>query len=63
MKTHAEYRWVYDMLKFVPITAHTGTNPYNRCKHYHAVTVKPKWSKGKTPFATFGGHHWYNNVK
>ena len=64
MKRHAHWRWVHDdLLKWIPITAHTGTNPFNRCRHYHATRITPYWAKGKTPHATFGGHHWYNNVK
>lgn len=64
MKAHKEWKWVHDeLLKWVPITSHTGTNPYNRCRHYHAVSVTPYWARGKQPFAVFGGHKWYNNVK
>jgi hypothetical protein len=64
MKRHRQWKWVHDeLLKWVPITAHTGTNPYNRCRHYHAVSVTPYWAKGKRPFATFCGHKWYNNIK
>ena len=61
---HAHYKWVHDeLLKWVPITSHTGTNPFNRCRHYHAVSITPYWARGKQPFAVFGGHKWYNNVK
>ena len=64
MKTHKHWAGVHDeLLKWIPITAHTGTNPFNRCRHYHATRITPYWAKGKTPHATFGGHHWYNNVK
>ena len=61
---HAHYKWVHDeLLKWVPVTSHTGTNPFNRCRHYHAVSITPYWARGKQPFAVFGGHKWYNNVK
>jgi len=64
MSHHKEYKWVHDsLLKFIPLTSHTGTNPYNRCTHYHAVSVNPYWAKGKVPYATFSGHKWYNNIK
>ena len=64
MSRHREYKWVHDnLLKFVPLTSHTGTNPYNRCTHYHAASVTPYWAKGKMPYATFGGHKWYNNIR
>lgn len=64
MQKHTEYRWVHDqLLKWVPITSHTGTNPFNRCRHYHATSVLPYWARGEKPFATFGGHVWYNTVK
>lgn len=63
-KDHAHYTWVHDeLLKWVPTTSHTGTNPFNRCRHYHATSILPYWAKGKKPYATFGGHHWYNNVR
>lgn len=64
MKHHSEWEWVHDkLLKWIPITSHTGTNPFNRCRHYHSTSVTPSWAKGKKPHATFGGHKWYNNVK
>ena len=74
MSKHPEYKWVHDeLLKWVPITSHTGTPPGARCTHYHTTSISPSWvkirdSKGKVigvkkPAYTFGGHHWYNNVK
>jgi hypothetical protein len=75
MSKHREYKWVHDeLLKWVPITNHTGGYPGERCTHYHAEKVKdpetgklvdfvPYWAEGKKPARTFGGHHWYNNVK
>lgn len=64
MRKHSEYKWVHDeLLKWVPITSHTGLHPGARCTHYHAVNVTPYWAKGVKPAFTFGGHHWYNNIK
>ena len=64
MSKHPEYKWVHDeLLKWVPITSHTGIHPGARCTHYHSVKVHPSWARGKKPAYTFCGHHWYNNVK
>ena len=59
--------------KKVPLTDYTGPHPGARCTHYHTTSISPSWvkirdSKGKVigvkkPAYTFGGHHWYNNVK
>lgn len=63
-RKHPEYKWVHDeLLKWVPITSHTGLHPFARCTHYHAVSAAPYWAKGIKPAFTFGGHHWYNNIK
>jgi hypothetical protein len=64
MRKHPEFKWVEgELLKWVPITSHTGTNPYNRATHYHATSCSPWWAKGKKPLATFGGHKWYKGIK
>jgi hypothetical protein len=63
MRKHREYKWVMSMLRFVPITSHVGTNPYNRGLHYCAVDCYPKWARGKTPFKVFGGHKWYRGIQ
>ena len=64
MKDHPCYWMVHDsILKWVPISSHTGTNPYNRATHYHAHSVNPYWAKGKKPIASFGGHKWYRGIK
>ena len=64
MSKHPEYKWVHDtLLKWVPITSHTGLHPGARCTHYHTTKVSPFWAKDKKPAFTFGGHHWYNNIR
>jgi len=64
MKDHAHYWMVHDsILKWVPTSSHTGTNPYNRATHYHANSDSPNWAKGKKPIASFGGHKWYRGIK
>ena len=64
MKDHAHYRMVHDsILKWVPTSSHTGTNPYNRATHYHAAKIAPYWAKGHRPCATLGGHKFYRNIK
>ena len=64
MKGHKHWHWVHDdLLKWIPITSHTGSNPFNRCRHYHATSVLPYWAKGQKPFAVFGGHAWYNSIR
>lgn len=64
MSQHRHYKWVHDeLLKFIPLTAHTGKNPTNRCTHYHAVSVSPRWARGSNPVAIFGGHKWYRGIK
>jgi len=63
-RSHREYAWVHDnLLKWVPITSRTGTNPYNRATHYHAAKIAPYWAKGHRPCATLGGHKFYRNIK
>ena len=75
-RNHPHYRWVHDeLLRWIPTTSHTGTNPFNRCSHYHATSVTPYWAFKKAkvdgvyvkvrikPAFTFGGHKWYNNIK
>ena len=75
-RNHKEYEWVHnELLKWIPTSSHTGTNPYNRCDHYHATSATPYWAFKKVkvdgvyvkvrikPAFTFGGHHWYNNIK
>lgn len=63
-RNHKEYEWVHnELLKWIPTSSHTGTNPYNRATHYHSVKVTPYWAKGKTPCAVFGGHRWYTTIK
>ena len=30
--------------------------------HYHAKTIKPSWTNGKTSVVTIGNHLFYNNI-
>lgn len=76
MSKHPEYKWVHDTLlggavdpvtgkagKKVPLDNYTGPHPGARCTHYHTTKSSPYWAKGKKPAFTFGGHHWYNNIR
>jgi len=64
MRNHPSYWMVHDhILRWVPTSSHTGTNPYNRATHYHAHSVNPYWAKGHKPAASFGGHKWYRGIK
>jgi len=34
-----------------------------RSKHYHNLTVSPKWAEDKTPIIQVGNHLFFNNVE
>ena len=46
---HTHYRWVHDvMLKWPPLTCHTGKDNMTRADHFHDTSIKPpSWAKGK----------------
>lgn len=37
-------------------------DPTSGSRHYHTLSVFPKWAEGKTPVCSIGVHKFYNDV-
>lgn len=44
-------------------TAGSLKDPTNGATHYHAKSITPPWSKGRSPSAEIGNHLFYNDVE
>lgn len=55
---------LYKSIREIVVQVLNETRPDNThgSLHYHANSIKPSWTNGKTPVATIGHHLFYNNI-